>query len=344
MSNEIKALPVTGMVVRAALLLAALASAAWLFSCQRHENEPARRPEKITFAYATLPETAIAQVAHVKGYLLDEGLEETANLHPYGKVALQQVLEGEADFATVAETPLMFAVMDGESVSIIATIHSAKNNHAIVARKDKGILTPQDLKGKRIATTLGITSDFYLDAFLAVRGISRRELTVVDMRPGEYQDAIMNGRVDAVSTFYPYLSRTQKILGDNGITFSDEEIYTETFHVVARQDLIRKQPAKVLKVLRALLKAEQFVRSRPREAQETVAAFSGIEPDIVREAWSDTSFSVGLDQSLILALEDESRWAIDGGLTRARKVPNYLNFIHIDGLKSLKPEAVRILR
>ena len=37
-------------------------------------------------------------------------------------------------------------------------------------------------------------------------------------------------------------------------------------------------------------------------------------------------------------MEDKNR------LTRKTKVPNYLNFIYIDGLKAVKPEAVTIIR
>ena len=36
----------------------------------------------------------------------------------------------------------------------------------------------------------------------------------------------LNGDVDAVSAFNPYLIRAQKKLGSRGITFYDENIYT----------------------------------------------------------------------------------------------------------------------
>jgi len=97
-------------------------------------------------------------------------------------------------------------------------------------------------------------------------------------------------------------------------------------------------------VLRALIKAEQFVAGNQAGAQKIVADFCGIGSDVVRHVWADSSFAVRLDQSLVLALEDESRWAINGKLTRAEKIPNYLEFIHIDALKLVKPDAVAILR
>jgi ABC-type nitrate/sulfonate/bicarbonate transport system substrate-binding protein len=332
------------LLTRLAFAVVALSAVAFLFACTKAEHKPAGPPEKITIAFATLPETALAQIAQSRGFYREEGLEATAHLLPYGKLALKEVLEGKADFATVAETPVMFAIMNGEKISVIATIHSSSLGHAILARKDRGILTSRDLKGKKIAATLGTTSHFYLDASLVTYGIPRKDVQVVDLKAEEIPDALARGDIDAVSTFNPYVAFTQKKLGDRGITFHDKNIYRYTFNVVATQEFIHKNPAKVRKMLLALVKAEEFARSNQSEAQKIVADFSGIEIGIVRDIWADASIAVKLDQPLLISLEDESRWAIKGGLTGARKVPNYLDYIYFDGLKAVKPEAVRILR
>ena len=128
------------------------------------------------------------------------------------------------------------------------------------------------------------------------------------------------------------------------ITFHDKDIYRYTFNVVATQEFIRKNPDKVRKVLGALVRAEEFVKVNPAATQNIVANFSGIEVAIVRNIWADASFAVTLDQALILALEDETRWAMNSRLIDKRKIPNYLDFLYLDGLLSVKPEAVRILR
>lgn len=332
------------ILLRTAIALAALATSACLFACDRANPKFSGRPEKIIIAFAALPETALAQIAHARDYYREEGLEVTPHLHSIGKLALKEVLDGNADLATVAETPLMFALMNGEQLAVIATIQRSKKNHAIIARRDKGIFKPEDLKGRKVATTIGITSDFFIDVFCAMHGIARNEIITVNVKPEEYYDAIVNGQADAVSAFHPYLKQIQKKLGDNGITFYDEEIYTESFNIVAKKDFIRDNPGKIRKILRALVRAEEFAGESPSEAQRIVAAFSGIDKGIVSDIWEDNRFAVSLTQSLILSLEDESRWAIKGGLSKAKVVPNYLDSIYFDGLKTVKPEAVRILR
>ena len=332
------------IIFRIGLLVLALATGACFFACTRTDDKSAGPTEKITIAYAATTDAALAEVALSRGYYPEEGLEAIARLHPYGKLALEDLLAGKADFATVAETPIIFAIMKGEKISVIATILTSEIINAVLARRDKGIRTPEDLKGKKIAATLGTTSDFFLDALLGVHGISRKEVTIVDLKAEAMPAALAQGKVDAVSTFAPYVALTQKKLGKNVTTFRDKDIYRSTFNVVATQEFIRKNPGKVKKMLRALVKAERFVRGNPAEAQKIVADFCGVELSVVRDIWADTRFAVTLDQPLLLAMEDESRWAIDKGLTKARMVPNYLEYIYVDGLKSIKPEGVRILR
>lgn len=329
---------------RFALTVAALATGALLLSCSQAGQKTAGPTEKVTIAFSATTDAVLAEIAQANGYFRQEGLEVTPHLHRYGKPALEDMLAGKADFATVAETPVMFAVMKGEKISVIATIQNSKTGNAILARKDRGILTIGDLKGKRIGATLGTTSNFFLDAILSLHGISRKDVQVVDVKAEAMADALASGDIDAVSTFSPYAALTQKQLGNQVTAFQDKDLYRWTFNIVAPQEFIRNNPDKVLKVLRALVKAEEFVKEKPAEAQKIVADFSGIEIGIVRDIWPDTSFTLTLDQPLILALEDESEWAIKTGLTKATKVPNYLNFVYLDGLKAFKPDAVRILK
>ena len=59
--------------------------------------------------------------------------------------------------------------------------------------------------------------------------------------------------------------------------------------------------------------------------------------------WSNYQFSVTLDQSQILAMQDEARWLINNSLTNANTAPNFLNYIYVNGLESVKPSAVNII-
>jgi sulfonate transport system substrate-binding protein len=331
------------IILPVALAVLALVACASFFACTRTDNKPAGPSEKITIA-RSITNSILAQVAQARGYYQREGLEAKMPLSLNGNAAIKDVLEGKADFAISAETPIMLAIMRGEKISIVATIQTSDKDNAIVARKDRGILDPGDLKGRKIGMTPGTSGDFFMNAFLSVHGISKKDVSVIDVKIDELRNALVRGEVDAASLFNPYLTLAKKALGAGGIAFYDRDLYTETFEITATQEFIRKNPEKVRKMLRALVEAERFTAQNPAQAQKIIADTNRMDLAAVREIWATTTYGVGLDQSLVLALEDESRWAIDNGLTDAKNIPNYLNFIYFDGLKSVKPEAVRILR
>jgi hypothetical protein len=60
--------------------------------------------------------------------------------------------------------------------------------------------------------------------------------------------------------------------------------------------------------------------------------------------WQRYEFYLSLEQSLITVMEDEARWMISNNLTAENNIPNFLHYIYEDALKTIKPEAVNIIR
>jgi len=97
-------------------------------------------------------------------------------------------------------------------------------------------------------------------------------------------------------------------------------------------------------VLRALIRAEEFAKKHPDKARKIISKSMGISETEVAKLWQDIDLRVSIDQSLLISLEDEARWAIKNKFTDKTEVSNYLGFIYQDGLKAVKPEAVTIIR
>lgn len=315
-----------------------------LAGCRKNPEETKGPVEKITFACAVHSGSVLVQIADKKSFFTAEGIAATLQPHASGKMALDAVLQGKADLATVAETPIMFAILKGEKFYTIAVIQTSNKNEAIVARKDRGITKPADLKGKKIGVTLGTTGDYFLDSFLMAQGIGRKTAQVIDMTPDEMPAAIVSGKVDAVSTWNPNLQLIVKALANRGSIFYGETLYTEFFCVAAGRDFIKKHPETIKKVLRALIKSEEFVKQHPEESRRLVAEFIKTDQALVDEIWTAFDFKVFLDQSFLVALEEETRWALGNKFTRGANMPNYLDSIYFDGLQSVKPEAVTAIR
>jgi NitT/TauT family transport system substrate-binding protein len=314
-----------------------------MFGCESPQKQAGPR-EKITIAYSTAANAILIYIAFAKGYFSAEGLNAIPQAHPFGKIALNAVIEGKADLATVADTPIVFVVMNGQKFTILATIQTSNRNEAIVARQDRGIAKPADLKGGKIGVPLGTNADFFVDVFLITHGIDREKVKKIDMKPEEMATALGTGRVDAVSTFNPTLTLLKKRLGKKATVFFGASLYTENICAVAMQDYVKMHPEAIKKVLRALIKAETFVEQNPEEARRLVAEFIKIDKALLDEIWPIFKTMVTLDQSLLVDLENQTRWALKNKLIARKTILNYLDFIYMDGLQAVKPEAVSILR
>ena len=324
-------------------IILAISLLAALLGCERSQPEKLQ-PQKITIAYTYQPQSTLVHIAVEKGYFVEEGLIVESLMHTYGKAALQSVTEGKADFATVAETPVMFSVLKGEKIFVIANIEASTTNNAIVARKDAGIAKPSDLKGKRIAYTPGTTSDFFLDTYLTANGLTRQDIKPVGLKPEESQDAFVAKKIDAASIWNYPLTQIMQQLGEDGIIFYDRDIYTETFNIACQQNFVKHNPETVKRFLRALIKAEEFVAENSDAAQSIMSAHTQIDKRLINKVWNSFNYRVVQGQTLLLTLEDETRWAMKNKLTDQTVMPNYLDYLHLDSLREIKPEAVKMDR
>lgn len=329
--------------MKQAVNILALALILVLAACQK-ASPPPPALQKLTVAFTDQPQSTLVHIAIARGYFRDEGLDIAPLKRTFGKAALQAVLEHKADIATAAETPIMFNILNGEPLLVLANIVASDTNNGVLAKRSAGITSAPELKGKRIGYTPGTTSDFFLSSLLTAHGIARADVRGVGVKPEDMAAAMNNGEVDAISTWNYPLSQIRHALGADAVLIHDRDIYTETFNLVARQDYVAAHPELVKRFLRAVIEAEKFAREHPEQAQLIMAGATNTEQSLVREVWDAFQFRVGLDQILLITLEDETRWAMSNGLTTRTDMPDYLSHLYFDGLDAVRPDAVRIRR
>ena len=96
--------------------------------------------------------------------------------------------------------------------------------------------------------------------------------------------------------------------------------------------------------MKSLTEAEDYLTRHDAEAKAIVGKRMKFDEALMETVWQRYRFSLSLDQSLIAAMEDEARWMMKNGLTTEKQVPDFLNYVYVDALKALKPEAVNIVR
>ena len=302
----------------------------------------AQAVETVKLAYTNQPQSALIQIALDQGFFQKEGLRIDATPYDLGKLAMESMLKGNNDIATVAETPIMYHVMNGGDISIFANVVTANTNNGVVARRDAGIDRPEDLKGKRIGYPKGTSAEFFLSTILTAHGLQMRDIEAVNLQPNEMQQAIVEARVDALSIWNYRLSLIADTLGYNGVVFSDKELYTESYNLVSQPDYVKAHPLVIKSLLRALLRAEEFNLNHPGEAQEIMSRRTGVPLALVKKIWPEFKFKLSLAPSLLITLDDEARWAEQNQLVKPNKEPDFLAHIYFDALKEVKPDAVKI--
>ena len=64
---------------------------------------------------------------------------------------------------------------------------------------------------------------------------------------------------------------------------------------------------------------------------------------MMEKLFDPEDYFLSLDQAMLLALDDQTRWAMQQGLVKTTAVPNYLNFIRHKALSAVMPGAVKIV-
>lgn len=305
---------------------------------------PPPAAETLRIALALTPDAALLHIAAAKGYFADEGLAVTLMPVSHGKAALALLAQGKADLASAADVPVVISVLQGERLGIAAAIVSVPNEMAIVARHDRGIATPHDLLGKRVGVTFGTSGEYFLWAFLIRHKLVPDSVTLVDLPPGRIAQELASGTIDAISTWEPIRTEAHAALGDNARTFTGPDAYTTTHVVVGRSEFLSARRGAIERLMRALLKAEEFNRAEPQQALGLVAEQIKLDAGaLLASGWKDFQLAVDLRQSQLLTLEDEARWAMARGYADKGPVPNFLPHLHLDALLAVRPERVTVV-
>ncbi len=325
------------------LALAALLIGVVAFVALRSPETSTGAVQKVTIALPTQINSALVHVASWQGLFLKAGVDVVTQPFNLGKDALQSVLDGKADLAVVADTPVMFALLGGADIAVLAGISRSRRDLAVVVQSDVGINQIQDLRGKSVGVTMGTNMPYFFDAMLQARGVPSDKVNLTNLRTDALISAFKAGQIDAAVMFQPFRAKVEAEMGDRIKVFYGEDVYASRFMLVGKPFYIDGHPQEVRRVLSALIAANLAMLADPVEARRAVGRAVKIDDAIMAKLFEPEDYAVLLDQAMLLALDDQTRWAMQKGLVAPGPMPNYLNVMKYQHLEAVLPTAVTIV-
>jgi len=299
-----------------------------------------RTPEKFRLGVAMTPMSLLVFAAQDKGFFKKQGLDLSFTEYGAGVLAADGLLKGEVEVATAAEFLLVRHNLAGKDLSTIASV-SRITDCELIARKDAGISTISDLKGRRIATTSGTALEFFLEYFLTTHGIPVSGVFLENLKPSETVEALVSGAVDAMVAFSPYTFQARQKLGDRVLSWPLQEKHSYYFLILSTSEFLQARPRAAERILAALLEAETFVSEHRAEAQSILMRRLNLNEAYASSIWSRQTFDVRLDQHLLRLMEDQTKWLLKR--KGEQGIPNYLKYIDWQPLEKIKPDAVGLI-
>ncbi len=310
------------------------------WSCSK--SDYSGKVESVTIGAPALETNALIYIAGDKGYFERNGLNVTIKEYDSGGAAVPGLMRNEIDIAVASEFVMVNHLLQQREIRAFGSIDKFENMF-LIARKDRKIGKVIDLKERRIGVPLGTIAAFYLGRYLTVHGLGPADVTILNVRPDYSADALAGGNVDAVVTWHPYLDRITDRNGGGIIVWPIQSSQLTYWNIIGRADWTGTHRKTINRFLRSISVAEEYASLHPEETKGVVKKRLGYDDAYISKVWGDNQFSLSLDQSLITAMEDEARWMIKNKLTSQKKIPDFMNCIYVEGLRAVKPEAVKII-
>jgi NitT/TauT family transport system substrate-binding protein len=300
-------------------------------------------PESITLGYTPSEAAGLLYVAEERGFFTANGVKIIQRIYNTGAEAMEALIKGEVKIAGMSESAFVGKAFAKREVSIYANLDRLEWVY-LIALKDRGIQTVADLKGKRIGLPRRTIAEFYLGRTLELNGMSMQDVKVVETSPPASLTAMTSGGLDAVVVWNPIAYQIRQQMTDRMMLLRVQSNQPAYAVAVARNDWLAAHKEVIKRSLKAIAQAEQYIINHPGEAKAIIQKRMNYDVAFMDSVWPENQFSLSLDQSLIAAMEDEARWMIKNNLTKEKQVPDFMNYIYVDGLKAVKPEAVNIIR
>ncbi len=337
------------MHLRPKHLLAILAIAAvvggFLFTKYQEKKSATDNPAKLThirMALVNNPVSALAVIAANQGFFTAEGIALEQLPSTSGKTSIDLLIANQADLSLGGGPPLNFLSFTADHPLKLLSATTHHYDTAVYARKDRGIKEESDLPGKKIGYLPGTVSFIYWSRLLERHHWDIKDFEMVPLQPPAMVAALTGESVDAIVVWEPWGYNAMQQLKDNGLRLANDTEYYWTGFLYGRASYINANPDVIQSVIRALLKAESFIKDQPEKAIKIVADFIKVDPQHLSSFWNSYNFKIHLNQ------ETTNNFLLNTAIIKKfipeyanKPTPDFKNLIDPEPLRAVAPDRVQ---
>lgn len=249
-------------------------------------NQASNTGEKKVVRIAVQPSSAFIPlyVARTNGWIEEALKKENVEVQwtdfEAGPPMNESFSAGQQDIGVIGDIPAVSAVAAGQDNVYIADINGGPA-YAVLVKPDSSIQSVADLKGKKVGTVVGSTSQNLLEKLLQKNGLTIKDVELVNISAGDAQTVLANGNVDAVSIWEPTVTRleankTARILADGtDVGFKGVNV------IFARNQFIKDNPDIAKIVLEQYVRGVKEWQAHPEKYAPALQQYFKLEPDLI---------------------------------------------------------------
>jgi len=230
--------------------------------------------EKIRIGWVFAMANAPVLIAKEKGMFKAQGVDVELLSFKSGPVVHQALAAGELDMAYIGAPPVYHWYSRGLKSKILAKVNYGQA--AVIVRKDSGINTLTDLRGKKMAgVRKGSGMDVLLRGYVfgeAAKMVPDKDTRIIPMPPGNMGASVEAKVVDGAFIWEPFTSQFL-LRGNTKVIFDMNKAVPKYpwYIIMALPKTLEKKKSAIMKVLRAHKQAVEFLNSSPTAGNEIIA-------------------------------------------------------------------------
>ncbi|WP_420554207.1 ABC transporter substrate-binding protein [Neptuniibacter marinus] len=191
--------------------------------------------------------------------------------------SLELIKEGKVEAATLTFDEVIRARSEGIELTVVAILDISAGADQVISRTRLSQLS--DIKGKRIGVEISALGTVVLSHLLDQAGLTKDDITVVDITIDDQETAWLDGKIDCVITYEPV---ARKLIMAGGYKVFDSRSMPEIIlDVLAVKTATLHKREQITHLIDAHFKALRHFDVQREDALYRMAPRLGMEPDLI---------------------------------------------------------------